>query len=93
MTGPQILIEWLKNVMWLGQGLSKAERERDFAVRQVTDDFAEAPFAGRVRLIRVVFAHRVQDFTHFSGCNGDHLAWIAGTEIRSVRIHRNILQK
>ena len=93
MPRPKVLIEGLKDVMRLGQSLPEAECEGDFAVGQVADDFAQAPFPGCGRHIRVLFAHFVQDITHLGGCNGDHLTRIAGAEIRSVRIHSTILQK
>jgi hypothetical protein len=43
---PQILIEWLNDVMRLGRGLTEAEREREFGIRQVTDDLMNAPLSG-----------------------------------------------
>ncbi len=49
--GPAILVEGLDDGVLLAEGLAEAEAEDDLAVGEVADDLADAPLAGRGRVI------------------------------------------
>jgi len=49
--GPALLIEGLDDGVVFGEGLAETEAEDQFAVGQVSEDFADTPFAKRGRSI------------------------------------------
>lgn len=64
---PDGLIEWLDLGMVFAEGLAEAEGEDDFAVCEVSDDFADAPFAGGGRVFDLSFGERREELMEVAG--------------------------
>ena len=70
---PFVLIEGLDHVIVLGQRLAQAEGEHRFAISQVADDFASAPFSGRGWLFGSLGADRAEQRFQLLCGAGDHV--------------------
>src|SRR3954464_13160117 len=85
---PVVLREWLRDVTLLTERESNARWKRELGLRQVNEDFADAPFAGGVGPLEIRFAPAFDGRANSRRGVAQRLQRIAGFQIGSIGIWR-----